>query len=526
MTPPLHTTLLPSTPDTAPPPHATQAPPAADASREAAARAAQAWAAGLSLAQAQDDEVAGGGRVLRVRRTLALVDLDAFFVSVERRRDPGLVGRPVVVGGLPGERGVVACASYEARGHGVHAALPLVHAAERLPARCPRCVRAQARADGTPTEPCPRRCPVFLHGDHAAYAAASQQVMEVLERFTPAIEPLSLDEACLDLTGLERHHRSWMEAALALRRAVGEATGLSLSVGIGSTRSVAKVAASLAKPAGVLVVRPGEERAFLAALPLEHLPGVGAKTQAQLERFQLRSIGDLAAMPDDLLVATFGRHGAALAQRARGLDDGLAVGGHEPATRSLSRETSFQSDTDDRQLVEATLSQLAQRAARAMRAEGLRARAVGVRLRYSDFDTVESRLRFEAPTDLDHDILERVRALARARWTRRVRLRLVGVVLHDLVASDERQLDLALRAPGSEQDEAPLRAAGLAVAAGAHAGEALAPYVPRAVDTAIDRIRARHGFRALVRGRAIDLLPRPAREGTNDAGPAPLRARA
>lgn len=511
LTVPTMTSLPLPTPPFPPPP---QAAPDAAPSREAAARAARAWQVDL------DEPLPGPSP--RVRRTLALVDLDAFFVAVERRRDPGLEGRPVVVGGLPGERGVVACASYEARAHGVHAALPLVHAAERLPARCPRCVRAQARADGAPTEPCPRHCPVFLHGDHAAYAEASRAVMEVLERFTPAVEPVSLDEAYLDLTGLELHHRSWMEAARALRHAVATATGLSLSVGIGGTRSVAKVAASLAKPAGVLAVRPGEERAFLAALPLDHLPGVGAKTLAQLERFQLRSIGDLAAMPDDLLVATFGRHGAALARHARGEDDGREVGEHEPATRSLSRETSFQEDTDDRQLVDATLSLLAQRAARAMRAEGLRARAVGVRLRYSDFDTVEVRQRFPTPTDLDHDILERVRSLARARWTRRVRLRLVGVVLHDLVASDERQLDLALRAPGSEQAEAPLRAAGLPVAAGAQAGEPVAPCMPRAVDKAIDCIRARHGFRALVRGRAIDLLSR----APHDRRSPPLRARA
>ncbi len=469
-----------------------------------------------------------GSATPRVLRTLALVDLDAFYVSVERRRDPTLEGRPVVVGGVPhgsalgtgplSARGVVSCASYEARGHGVHAAMPLAEAAALLPARCPACVRAQAHPPvAGPSQAgggCPRGCPVFLHGDHSAYAQASRQVMEVLEGFTPALEIVSLDEAYLDLTGCERHHRSWTAAAQSLRAAVLAATGLSVSVGIGGTRAVAKVAAALAKPAGIVVVRPGEERAFLAALPLEHLPGIGEKTRAQLERFNLRSIGDLAAMPDDLLEATFGRPGPALARRARGQEDdgGARIGQREPKTRSISRDTTFATDTDDPQVVDGTLSHLAQRAARALRAAGLCARAVGVRLRYSDFDTVETRQRLPAPTDLDHEILERVRALWPARWTRRVRLRLVGVVLHDLVESGERQLGLALHAP----TPAALMPAALMPAA---LGEALASYVPRshlgpeeareldcAVDRAVDAIRDRHGFGALVRGRAIALL--------------------
>ncbi len=530
---------------------------------------------------------------LRVLRTLALVDLDAFYVSVERRRDPTLVGRPVVVGGAPHERGVVSCASYEARGHGVHAAMPLAEAAALLPARCPACVRRQAQhptssgpatssdsggwrpnlnsgdragalrsagwgaegrrggrrvvflhkddagaraasraCRGSPATAAVQRsdcgCPVFLHGDHAAYAQASRQVMEVLESFTPALETVSLDEAYLDLTGCERHHRSWTAAAQSLREAVLAATGLSVSVGIGGTRAVAKVAAALAKPAGIVVVRPGEERAFLAALPLEHLPGIGEKTRAQLERFNLRSIGDLAAMPDGLLEATFGRMGPALARRARGQEDdgGARVGTRTPKTRSISRDTTFAADTDDPQVVDGTLSHLAQRAARALRAAGLCARAVGVRLRYSDFDTVETRQRLPAPTDLDHEILERVRALWPARWTRRVRLRLVGVVLHDLVEAGERQLNLGLCMPDAprqarrEPPDAPLPTA---------LGETLAAYAPRshlgpeearvldcAVDRAVDAIRDRHGFGALVRGRAIALLgfaraPRQAR---------------
>jgi DNA polymerase-4 len=457
--------------------------------------------------------------------------LDAFYVAVERAREPRLAGRAVVVGGLPGERGVVACASYEARGYGLHAGMPLVEATALLPRRCPRCVEAQSQSPPDLAAGC-ERCPVFLHGDHAAYMEASQRVLTVLRGFAPEVEPVSLDEAYLDWTGCERHHRSWLEAAQRLRAAVLAATGLSISVGVGGTRAVAAVAAALAKPAGILVVRAGEERAFLSALPLEYLPGVGPKMRATLTRFNLLTVGDLAALPPDLMEGTFGRLGPVLVERARGREDahtapergGLLVGEREPKTRSISRETSFAEDTDDRRVVDGMLSYLAQRAAKALRDEGFVARSVGVRLRYSDFDTVEARRRLPEPTDSDQPILAQVRALWPQRWTRRVRLRLVGVVLHDLVPAVERQLTLSFSPLRSPQGEAPgvsspLRspqgeAPGVCSASpGAEAvgeGEpAFARDVPREVDRAVDRIRDRLGFGAVVRGRAIGLLPEP-----------------
>ena len=270
-------------------------------------------------------------------RDLMLVDLDCFYVSVERVRDPALRGRPVIVGGLPHERGVVASASYEARAYGVHAGMPLFQAARR----------------------CPPGETVFLRGDHEAYMRASRDVLEVLERFTPQVEPLSLDEALLDLAGCERHHTTWLTAAAAVHAAVREATGLDVSIGIGGTRAVARIALALAKPGGVLEVRRGEEAAFLGDLPLRFLPGVGGRTQKALERFNVRTIGDLGAVPEEVLEATFGRTGVTLSRRARGLDaerDELVVGERAVKHPTISRETSLASDTNDPRVVDGMLS--------------------------------------------------------------------------------------------------------------------------------------------------------------------------
>jgi DNA polymerase-4 len=399
-------------------------------------------------------------------RDLMLVDLDCFYVSVERVRDPALRGRIVVVGGSANERGVVACASYEARAYGVRAGTPLFQAAQALP----------------------RREAVFLHGDHAAYLEASAQVMEILGRFTPQVEPLSLDEAFLDLSGLERHHPSWLAAAETIYRSVLAETGLGVSIGIGGTRATASVATALAKPGGVMEVRRGEEAAFLADLPLQRLPGIGRKMRAELERFNLRTIGDLAAVPEEILTATFGRVGTTLSRRARGRDADLdlhTIGKRPVQAPTISRETSFPQDTADPAVVDGMLSYLAQRAGSALREQHLRARSVAVRLRYADFQQTEKRRRFPRPSSRDEDILQVVRALRPELWKRRVKIRLVGVTLHGLESEGleeggrgERQLDLFERLD-----------------------------VDKHVDTAIDRIRERHGFGAVVRGRALGLLP-------------------
>jgi len=403
----------------------------------------------------------------------------------------------VIVGGRPGERGVVACASYEARVYGVHAGMPLFQAAALLP-----------------------RDTVFLHGDHASYGSASKKVMEILHRFSPQVEAVSLDEAYLDLTGCERHHRSWRDAATKIHRAVVEETGLSISIGIGATRAVAKIAASLAKPSGVMEVARGEERAFLDALPIEHLPGVGPRMRRDLARFNLHTVGDLAAISEEVLEETFGRTGRTLSRRARGLEsseDEASVGKTVPQTRSISRETSFAQDTADEQFIGGMISYLAQRATRSLRKSNSLARSVGVRLRYADFQTVETRRRLSRPTDDDAEILKIARELWRRRYDRRVRLRLVGVVLHDLVEVTDRQLELPF-ARGAQEGEPRTSKAPIPTRTAAHRDNTPdnAPeHAPEhAIDHAIDCIRDRHGFGSVVRGNAAGLFGKLERSGS------------
>ncbi len=394
-----------------------------------------------------------------------LVDLDCFFVAVERRRDPSLIGRVVVVGGDPratdssARRGVVCCASYEARAYGVRAAMPLTEALRRLP-----------------------RDAVFLPGDGPTYMRASQEVMAVLRTFTPSVETISLDEAYLDMAGCGAVHgrRSRLEVGAAIRDAVRARTGLTVSIGIATSRVVAKVACDAAKPAGLLEVRPGEEAAFLAPLPLRDLPGVGARTFERLAPLGLRTIGDLAALPADRLRLAFGAYGEGLSLRARGLD-ALGDGPRPPGARSISRCTTFAHDTCDPDVVDGTLSWLAQRALHALREEGLLVRTVSVRLRAANFETVQAGRRLGAPTDDDATVLAAVRALVARRWNRTTSLRLVGVHLGDLTAPRERQLGLF---------DAP----------------AAARSAPN-VDAALDAIRTRHGMASVVRGRALTPPP-------------------
>ncbi len=352
-------------------------------------------------------------------KTIFHLDMDAFFVSVEELFDPSLKGKPVVVGGRPDQRGVVSAASYEARKFGVHSALPL-RTAYKL---CPRAI--------------------FVDGHMDRYRDYSRKVRRVLRDFTPTVEMASIDEAYLDLTGTERLHGPPLEAAHRLHALVGEQTGLNCSIGIATSRLVAKVCSDQAKPNGVLWVLPGEEARFLAPLDVRKIPGVGKVTEKNLHASGIRKVGDLARLDEDYLKERFGKWGLALAGKSKGLDAGGWFDGEigdESKPKSVSHEHTFSEDTADREVLEPLLARLTEMVARRLREAGLYARTIQIKLRYSDFSTFTRAHTLSHATDVDAEMLREVRALFHRNWTGKP-IRLIGVYVGSLGTS-EGQLSL------------------------------------------------------------------------------------
>lgn len=353
-------------------------------------------------------------------KTIFHVDMDAFFVSVEEIFDPSLKGKPVVVGGKSHERGVVSAASYAARKFGVHSAMPL-RTAYKL---CPQAI--------------------FVDGHPERYRDYSGRVYEVLHKFSPLVEMASVDEAYVDMTGTERLLGPPLRAAHSLHETMKTTTGLNCSVGIATSRLVAKIASDQAKPNGILSVMPGVEARFLAPLEVRRIPGVGKVTEKNLHGIGIRRIGDLAGLSDGDLEARFGKWGLALAGKAKGQDAGgwfdSEIGDREDP-KSISHEHTFGVDTRDPEQLEATLSHLAEKVGRRLREHGLHARTVQLKLRYSDFTTITRAHSLPAPTQIDIDLVEQSRRLLHENWDRRQAIRLIGV--HVSGFSEERgQIDL------------------------------------------------------------------------------------
>ena len=294
-------------------------------------------------------------------RTIIHADLDAFYASVEVLDDPSLRGKPVIVGGRPDERGVVSAASYEARRFGVHSAMPL-------------------RTAG-------RRCPqgVFLPGRPERYRELSERVMAIFAAYTPLVEPISLDEAFLDVSASAAAFGDGETIARRIKDRVLDEVGLVVSVGVATNKLCAKVASDLRKPDALVIVPPGEEAAFLASLPIRRLWGVGPQAQAALGDYGVTSIGQLADMPAGTLRRRFGRHGVDLAARARGEDAAPVEPIHAP--KSIGHEHTFDTDTADVSRLEATLLDVADSVASRLRRHGLVAGSVQLKLRYEGFDT-------------------------------------------------------------------------------------------------------------------------------------------
>jgi DNA polymerase-4 len=262
------------------------------------------------------------------------------------------------------------------------------------------------------------------------YREYSRKVHEVLCSFSPLVEMASIDEACLDLTGAERLHGPPLRAAHRLHERVKQATGLNCSIGISSSRMVAKIASDQAKPNGVLWVIPGQESAFLAPLDVRKIPGVGKVTEKNLHTLGIRKVGELARLDEVFLEKRFGQWGLALAGKSRGLDAGgwfdSDIGAPE-GPKSISHEHTYSEDTADQAQMETTLAHLSELVGRRLREHGLRARTVQLKLRYSDFSTITRAHSLERGTDLDPEIFEEIRGLFRANWRRGARVRLLGV---------------------------------------------------------------------------------------------------
>lgn len=364
----------------------------------------------------------------RTNEPILHVDLDAFYASVEVQKDPSLSGKPVVVGGA-GTRGVVMSASYEARTFGIRNAMPAVRAR--------------------------RLCPdaVFVPPDFEAYKAHSNRFRELLLAATPLVEPISLDEAFLDVSGSTMLFGAPDEIARKIRREVHESLGVTCSVGVGPNKLVAKLASRGAKPDGLVVVRAGEVETYLDPLPARALWGVGEKTMETLGRLGVRTVGDLGRMAPAVLGRLIGeQHARDLHELARGIDD-RAVVPYEPP-KSVSHEETFDSDLDDeRELLREALA-LSQRVAARLREDGYRARTITLKVRLANFTTLTRSRTVQAPTDVGADLYQVVSELFMALPGARRRVRLLGVAATGLVTAGEEQLALLRGEPWGEVERA------------------------------------------------------------------------
>jgi DNA polymerase-4 len=348
-----------------------------------------------------------------VTRTVLHADMDAFYASVEQRDDPALRGKPVLVGGAS-RRSVVAAASYEARRFGARSAMPMGEALRRCP-------------DAIVVPPRMRR-----------YAEVSDRVFDVFERFTPLVEPLSLDEAFLDVTASQSLFGDGEQIARAVKAQVREELELTVSVGVATSKFVAKIASDLEKPNGLVIAPAGHEARFLAKLPVSRMWGVGAKAEAQLRTAGIRTIGDLAQASVARLESLLGSFGPGARKLARGEDDRPVVPDREAKT--IGAEETFEDDLTERADLEARLLDQAARVARRLGKAGLSGRVVAVKLKYSDFTLQSRRVSLPEPVSDTDSIYQTARAqLDRFELAGR-RVRLTGVAVADLVAGTPRLL--------------------------------------------------------------------------------------
>ena len=387
------------------------------------------------------------------RRCIVHIDIDAFFAAVEELLNPSLKGKPVIVGGLPHERGVASTANYAARRYGVHSGMPLAKAYKL----------------------CPQG--IFVRGNYQVYSAFSKKMFSVLSRYTPDVEEASLDEAYLDLTRCRILYSSLSRTVREIKSRVEGQLGIPVSVGVGPNKLLAKLATNKAKPGGLVDIPPGQEEAFLKDLGIETLPGIGPKAQVVLRMLNIHKIGDLWGLPRTTLRSLFGLNGEELFLQSRGIDSRSVSMASIP--KSISRETTFLEDLWDRRLLLAHMAYLCDRLALPLRKGRLFAHIIEVKVRYSDFRTEARRRLLIMPRQDMGEIFKIAQELFLQLYSgSRLSLRLVGVKASDLV----RTRPLSLFEPYSERRER--------------------------LGSAVDQVREKYGFGSLltVRERMLENL--------------------
>ncbi len=342
-------------------------------------------------------------------RTILHADLDAFFASVEQMDRPELLGKPVLVGGSPQQRGVVAACSYEARAYGVHSAMPMRTALSL----CPQAVLVPPRFQ--------------------RYSQVSHQVMDIFLSITPLVEPMSMDEAYLDVTDLVAVGTLPTEVARALKERVKAEVGLTISVGVATSKSVAKIASDLRKPDGLVVVEPGTEQQFLASLPVRRLSGIGPKAEERLAKESIVTLGDLARQDEEWAMRLFGKWGPQLLAMSRGQDHRPVITEH--IAKSASAETTFAQDTQDPEEIAEQIGRLSQRVGRRLRSEGVAGKTVTVKMRLADFTTFTRSLSLALPVNDAAIIQEVAQRLASRELLPGRRFRLLGVGVSNFAES-------------------------------------------------------------------------------------------
>jgi len=376
--------------------------------------------------------------------TILHVDMDAFYASVAERDDPSLRGKAVVVGA--GARGVVLSANYAARKYGIRAAMPVGRAKRMAPNA------------------------IFVTPDHQRYSEVSAKVMEIFDSFTPLVEPISLDEAFLDVTGARKLLGTGREIAVEIRRQVEASEGITCSVGIAPSKFIAKLASGHCKPNGILEIPADRILNFLHPLPVNAIWGVGPKTAETLERLGLRTVADIANLPRATLIRALGQaSGASLYELAWGRDY-RDVTPNEP-DKSISAAETFAQDLDDPEEILREFLRLTEKAAARLREKDFYAKTISIKVRFADFSTVSRSKTLPLPIDSTHDIYEIVKALYLALNLDRARLRLVGISLDNLSEAAPEQLLLGARERGWREaetaiDQAKLRFGGGSVRPG------------------------------------------------------------